>query len=211
MYYFSLTIHLASRKASLISNGGTTPTGSSAKAVARTAKSDGIKVTTGSGDPTRDKCTELIYDSLAIDSGAPNDLILKRAKAIEVAVLNDIGSTATDYKQKIRSLFVNFKTNGTLRENVVSGEVAAEKLATMSSHVRILVFRSCYSQLNPSIYRTWLQRSVKQRITKSSRKTFSLRLVQRSNRQKQMPSSVHAASRGNVAIARLKPDLLMNR
>lgn len=26
-----------------------------------------------------------------------------------------------------------------------------------------------------------------------------------------MPSSVHAASRGNVAIARLKPDLLMNR
>jgi len=124
----------ASRKASLISNGGTTPTGSSAKAVARTAKSDGIKVTTGSGDPTRDKCTELIYDSLAIDSGAPNDLILKRAKAIEVAVLNDIGSTATDYKQKIRSLFVNLKTNGTLRENVVSGEVAAEKLAKMSSH-----------------------------------------------------------------------------
>jgi transcription elongation factor S-II len=109
------------------------PTTSSSKTVIRNAKSDGVKVVTGTGDPTRDKCAELMYDALALDSGAPNDLILKRAKAVEIAVLNDIGSTSASYKQKIRSLFVNLKTNAALREEIVSGEVPAEKLAKMSS------------------------------------------------------------------------------
>lgn len=61
------------------------------------------------------------------------------------------------------------------------------------------------------LHRTWPRKSVRRQITKSNKRTFSLLSVQRSNKQKQMPSSVLAVSRGNVAIARLKPDLPMNR
>ncbi|KAJ3811035.1 transcription factor S-II, central domain-containing protein [Lentinula aff. lateritia] len=120
------------RKASTASNGAITPTATANK-IARTAKSDGVKVT-GTGDGTRDKCAELLYDGLACDSGAPTELILQRAKAVEVAVLNNIGSTSAAYKSKIRSLFVNLKDKGnpSLREDVVSGDISAEKLAKMS-------------------------------------------------------------------------------
>ncbi|KAJ3999421.1 transcription factor S-II, central domain-containing protein [Lentinula boryana] len=121
------------RKASTASNGVTTPTTINANKTVRTAKSDGVKIT-GTGDATRDKCAELLYDGLACDSGAPVQLILQRAQAIEVAVVNDIGSTSAAYKSKIRSLFVNLKdmNNPSLRENLVSGEISAEKLVKMS-------------------------------------------------------------------------------
>jgi len=121
----------ASQKTS-VSNGTTvtTPTSSQIK---RTAKSDGVKISVGDG--TRDRCAELIYDALASDSGAPNDLILQKAKAVEVAVFNDIGSLNAVYKEKMRMLYANLrdKKNPALRESVVSGEIAAEKLAKMSS------------------------------------------------------------------------------
>ncbi|KAJ3908371.1 transcription factor S-II, central domain-containing protein [Lentinula edodes] len=122
----------APRKASTASNGAITPTATANK-IARTAKSDGVKVT-GTGDGTRDKCAELLYDGLACDSGAPTELILQRAKAVEVAVLNNIGSTSAAYKSKIRSLFVNLKDKGnpSLREDVVSGDISAERLAKMT-------------------------------------------------------------------------------
>lgn len=45
-----------------------TPTSSNAKGNQRTAERDGVKI--GTGDSTRDKCAELIYDALAADSGA---------------------------------------------------------------------------------------------------------------------------------------------
>ncbi|KAJ4490616.1 transcription factor S-II, central domain-containing protein [Lentinula aciculospora] len=123
---------LVPRKSSTASHGAITPT--TISKTARTAKSDGIKVS-GTGDTTRDKCAELLYDGLACDSGAPTELILQRAKAVEVAVLRDIGSTSAAYKSKVRSLFVNLKdkNNPGLREDVVSGEISAEKLAKMTA------------------------------------------------------------------------------
>ncbi|KAH9895904.1 transcription elongation factor [Cubamyces lactineus] len=100
----------------------------------RSAKSDGIKIEY-TGDKTRDKCAELIYDALVFDSGAPSDLILQRAKEIEKTVLNDNGGTSAAYKAKIRSLYVNLKdkNNPTLRESVVSGDLAVAKFCRMSS------------------------------------------------------------------------------
>lgn len=59
---------LLERKASVASTPGTPSTPTAAKVELRTAKSDGVKGNTG--DSTRDKCTELIYDALASDSGA---------------------------------------------------------------------------------------------------------------------------------------------
>ncbi|KAF9074265.1 hypothetical protein BDP27DRAFT_1381402 [Rhodocollybia butyracea] len=109
--FFSRPIQeMSSLQKTSVSNGTTvtTPTSSQIK---RTAKSDGVKISVGDG--TRDRCAELIYDALASDSGAPNDLILQKAKAVEVAVFNDIGRTQL-YGRVL-----------------VSGEIAAEKLAKM--------------------------------------------------------------------------------
>lgn len=131
----------ALRKASVASNGPESPStpmtptlsSSGSKSDLRTAKTDGVKI--GIGEPTRDKCAELIYDALASDSAAHSDLIVTRAKAVEAAVLSDCGGVNATYKSKIRSLFVNLKdkNNPGLREAVVSGELGAGRLAKMSS------------------------------------------------------------------------------
>ncbi|KAJ2913091.1 hypothetical protein MD484_g7326, partial [Candolleomyces efflorescens] len=115
------------------------PTASAAPAaqnpgVVRSAKTDGVSISTG--DKVRDKCTELIYDSLASDSGAPTEQILRRAQEVEKAVFKNHGSTVTaEYRNKVRSLFVNLKdkNNPELREGVVSGDISPEKLAVMTS------------------------------------------------------------------------------
>ncbi|PVF97023.1 transcription elongation factor [Serendipita vermifera] len=100
----------------------------------RTAKSDGVSFPT-LGDKTRDTCRSLIYDSLAIDSGAPIDLIMNRSTAVEQAVFDNCGSSNADYRQKMRSLYLNLKgkENPSLREGVVSGSIPAAKLAVMTS------------------------------------------------------------------------------
>ncbi|OAX38230.1 transcription elongation factor [Rhizopogon vinicolor AM-OR11-026] len=100
----------------------------------RTAKGDGAKPSS-TGNVTRDKCMELIYDGLACDSGAPSDLIMSRAKAIEAAVFAQFGSVDSGYRGKIRSLFVNLKDKGnpSLRENIVSGDLSTEKFSKMTS------------------------------------------------------------------------------
>lgn len=138
----------------MASTPGTPSTPTASKIELRTAKGDGVKVRTG--DSTRDKCAELIYDALASDSGArkikflfihsppPNrplsqavELILKHAQAVEASVLADCGGVTAAYKSKIRSLFVNLKdkNNPSLRESVVSGELQAEKFTKMTSQV----------------------------------------------------------------------------
>ncbi|KAI0029011.1 transcription elongation factor [Vararia minispora EC-137] len=111
-------------------NGTSTPATNSV----RTTKTDGVN-TNLTGDKTRDKCIELIYDGLAADSGFPSELLLSRAKAVEDAVRSDCGGTTAAYKSKIRSLFVNLKdkNNATLRDSVASGDISAAKFARMSS------------------------------------------------------------------------------
>lgn len=107
-----------------------TPTGT-----IRTSKTDGIVISV-TRDKTRDKCIELIYDSLCTESTAPSDLLLKRATAIEKIVLEDHnGDMGKEYKGKIRSLFLNLKdkSNPGLRENVTSGELKVERLCKMTS------------------------------------------------------------------------------
>ena len=120
----------------------------------RTAKGDGVSAN-WTGDKTRDRCIELLYDALALESGArtstacllpslpdpcyptANDLIAQRAVAIEKAVADELGVNTGGYKAKIRSLFVNLKdkNNPSLRESVVSGDVSPIKFANMTSEV----------------------------------------------------------------------------
>ncbi|KAJ7773623.1 transcription elongation factor [Mycena maculata] len=128
-------VNTAVRKGSVASNGPATPrTPSGTLPNARTMKSDGV-AGGFTGDKTRDKCIELVYDALASDSGAPVDLILQKSKAIEAAVFSEIGGTTQPYPTKMRSLFVNLKdkNNPGLREAVGSGDIPVEKFVKMSS------------------------------------------------------------------------------
>jgi len=116
-----------------VSSPAGTPTTPTATNVVRTSKSDGVKG--GTGDATRDKCVELLYDGLACDANAPIEQILQRARNLEKAVLANLGGTNAEYKSKIRSLFVNLKdkNNPNLRKSVVDGDLSVEELSTMSS------------------------------------------------------------------------------
>jgi len=118
-----------SKKPSIV----TTTVLSSQKTDVRTFKSDGAKG--GIGDITRDKCIELIYDGLACDATAPVDHVLSKARGVESAVYRTMGGLNADYKNKIRSLFVNLKdkANPSLRAGVVDGSIAPERFAKMTS------------------------------------------------------------------------------
>ncbi|KAJ7235082.1 transcription elongation factor [Mycena haematopus] len=130
-------VNTTARKASVASNGpGTPKTPNGASPNTRTMKSDGVSTSTGfTGDKTRDKCIELVYDAIASDSGAPVDLLLNKAKAIEAAVFQDLGGTANPYPTKMRSLFVNLKdkNNPGLREAVANGDIPVERFVKMTS------------------------------------------------------------------------------
>ncbi|KIM87889.1 hypothetical protein PILCRDRAFT_814586 [Piloderma croceum F 1598] len=123
-----------SRKPSMTPTPATPTSANPSKNDLRSAKTDGVQIDI-TGDKTRDKCVELIYDALASDSGAPPDQILKRARGIESSVLSLFETTNQAYKAKIRSLFVNLKdkNNPGLRESVVSGDISVDRLSKMSS------------------------------------------------------------------------------
>ena len=132
----------------------------------RTFKSDGVKG--GTGDITRDKCIELIYDGLACDATARTffssslmggltfrfssaiDHVLAKARGVEAAVYKNMGGTTADYKSKIRSLFVNLKdkANPSLRASVVDGSIAPERFSKMTSQVIITPLPSVSFGLN---------------------------------------------------------------
>jgi len=101
---------------------------------ARSAKGDGVS-TSLTGDKTRDKCIEMLYDALALESGFPSDLILQRARTVEETVCKDCKGTTAAYKSKIRTLFVNLKdkNNPGLRSSVTAGDIPAQTFARMSS------------------------------------------------------------------------------
>ncbi|KAN0118945.1 Transcription factor S-II (TFIIS), central domain containing protein [Russula decolorans] len=122
----------APRKASTVSVPGSTAGASNSGA--RTAKSDGVS-TSITGDRTRDKCTEMLYDALALESGFPTDLILQRARLVEETVCKDSKGTTSAYKSKIRTLFVNLKdkNNPGLRRSVTAGDIPAQTFARMTS------------------------------------------------------------------------------
>lgn len=124
-----------------------------------------------------------------------NDLLVSRATAVEVAVWDDQGGTNGQYKSKIRSLFVNLKdpNNPGLRESVVSGEVTAEKLSTMSSEVlpHSIPVVECVNLL----HRNWLPKSVKLQTGKSRRRTYLPLMPLLSRKLRRMLSNVEDANR----------------
>ncbi|KAJ1950597.1 transcription elongation factor TFIIS [Linderina pennispora] len=105
----------------------------SSTAGARTVASDGITIPS-SGDSVRDKCAEMLYNAMAVDSNADGELIAKRAAAIErIEYAKESGATP-NYKARIRSLVLNLKDkkNPALRMRVVDGNITPERLCSMS-------------------------------------------------------------------------------
>ncbi|KAG9118631.1 RNA polymerase II elongation factor [Ceratobasidium sp. 392] len=102
--------------------------------VIRTVKTDGVKIET-KGDKARDKCLELLYDAMAMDSGAPTEQILKRANAIEYSVFKEFDGVSKEYNQKMRRLYLNLKDkkNPGLRAAVVNGDIQVERFCKMSA------------------------------------------------------------------------------
>ncbi|KAJ6558242.1 transcription elongation factor [Mycena capillaripes] len=122
-------VNTAARKGSISTGPATPKTPNAPSPNVRSMASDGIpsKITE---DTKRNKCIELMYDALCWDSGAPNDLIFNKAKAIEAAVFSDMGGSGGSYPTKMRSLYVNLKdkNNPSLREAVASGDIPVDKL-----------------------------------------------------------------------------------
>lgn len=75
---------------------------------------------------------------MLIISLSATELVLSISRAVEEAVFTAIGGTSTEYKSKIRSLYVNLKdkANPALRASIVDGSLAPEKFAKMTSQVR---------------------------------------------------------------------------
>ncbi|KAG8702455.1 RNA polymerase II elongation factor [Ceratobasidium sp. 394] len=96
-------------------------------------KTDAVKIES-KGDKARDKCLELLYDAMAMDSGAPTEQILKRAYAIEYSVHKEFDGVSKEYSQKMRRLCMNLKDkkNPGLRAAVVSGDIQVERFCKMT-------------------------------------------------------------------------------
>ncbi|KAL8730796.1 MAG: hypothetical protein Q9166_003866 [cf. Caloplaca sp. 2 TL-2023] len=100
----------------------------------RDYKKDGISITR-TNQATRDNCIGLLYNGLAHTSPVPPATIIDIAAAVEAAAFSNLGpETNEPYKAKIRSLFQNLKikSNPTLRQRVLSGEITPENFVTMT-------------------------------------------------------------------------------
>ncbi|KAJ2557248.1 transcription elongation factor TFIIS [Coemansia sp. RSA 1933] len=111
--------------------GNTTSSGSPAP---RTSLSDKASLPQ-TGDGVRDKCIELLYNSMALDSDADSRDLVERAVGIELVEFNKAGSVSTAYRARIRSLCLNLKDkkNPDLRKNIVEGNISVERFCSMTS------------------------------------------------------------------------------
>jgi len=86
------------------------------------------------GSDTRDACVRLVYDGLVYMSEYHPDDVLRIAITVESAASAAFPPEGSQkYREKIRSLFLNFKSNVQLRQGVFSGEIAPDKLVKMTS------------------------------------------------------------------------------
>ncbi|KAG8740232.1 RNA polymerase II elongation factor [Ceratobasidium sp. 414] len=128
-----LSVSTAPSAPTLPSKPPQTPVTPSDPNVIRTVKTDAVKIES-KGDKARDKCLELLYDAMAMDSGAPTEQILKRASSIEYAVYKEFDGVSKEYGQKMRRLCLNLKDkkNPGLRAAVVSGDIQVERFCKMT-------------------------------------------------------------------------------
>ncbi|KFD57359.1 hypothetical protein M514_01870 [Trichuris suis] len=92
--------------------------------------------TASSGTHFRDKCRDMIFKSLETDHPVPGSLDRRMlAEAIEESIFNLFKDYNEKYRACIRSRVFNLrdKKNPELKENVLTGVLSPEQLATMTS------------------------------------------------------------------------------
>jgi transcription elongation factor S-II len=100
----------------------------------RSWKKDKVDVAR-TGQSSRNNCIGLLYDGIVFKSTAPSSEVLGVAQAVEAAVFASFGpEDKPSYKTKIRSLFSNLKnkSNASLRQQVLSGEITPERFVRLS-------------------------------------------------------------------------------
>ncbi|KAJ5464227.1 hypothetical protein N7475_007362 [Penicillium sp. IBT 31633x] len=101
----------------------------------RTWKIDGVDIAHTDNDK-RNNSTALIYNGLSARSIEDSNVIWPRAVAVELAAYKHLGpETKSEYREKIRSLFMNLKnkSNPKLSVRVIEGEITGEQLVRMTS------------------------------------------------------------------------------
>lgn len=83
----------------------------------------------------RNNTIGLLYNGLAYRSREPEDKVITKAIAIELAAFKAYKGETQAYKEKIRSLFQNLKIKGNsdLGKNVMSGAITPDKFVLMTS------------------------------------------------------------------------------
>lgn len=173
------------------SSTGSSPMSITTETVKRTVKSDEVDFeSTGQGP--RDKTIELMYASIGLGSFAgrcysdkskcdnlitrfttcaqkkASDLLLKRAIAIENNMYEMFSLVNEEYKSKARSMVSNLKnkSNQSLRDGVVTGEISVDTLCTMSAEVyhiyKKIQYPHLFSLKESFIERIWLRKNQKQ-------------------------------------------------
>ncbi|KAJ3315515.1 RNA polymerase II elongation factor [Blyttiomyces sp. JEL0837] len=99
----------------------------------RNFKTDSVKPKS-TGDKIRDKTVEMLYAAVGLGSQEETSVILAAATAIEAAMHKTCSGVSEKYKSLYRTLLANLKdkSNASLRVRVLSGDIDAESLVTMS-------------------------------------------------------------------------------
>ena len=129
---------------------GTIPTDDSTKElkIERSASKDNVKLPS-LGNKVRNKCVEMIYNALAINTEAKSLNIVKISSQIEKCVYDQFG-VDDQYKSKIKMLVSNLKSkdNQELSHRVLNGDLSPRDFATataqelMSSHRKQVVLET---------------------------------------------------------------------
>ncbi|OMJ28173.1 Transcription elongation factor S-II [Smittium culicis] len=99
----------------------------------RTFASDNATIQS-TGDKSRDKCIEMLYNALAVDTDAETDLIVEKAMELEQAEFNKFNAVNPTYKADIRSFYLNLKDlkNPNLRLAIMEGTIQPNDFVLMS-------------------------------------------------------------------------------
>jgi len=86
-------------------------------------------------DPVRNKCRELLVNSLKICEEVTPQYCARLAAQIEECIFAEFRNTSMKYKNRVRSRYSNLKDlkNTNLRNMVVRGHIKPEKIATMTA------------------------------------------------------------------------------
>ena len=104
----------------------------------RTWKADKLTKSDLHSDPQRAMSVGLMYDGLVLGSPVSPQEVIKKARAIEAAVIALPESKDTNsseyYKEKMRSLYANLKnkSNPELKQGILAGDISPEKFAIMT-------------------------------------------------------------------------------